>query len=83
MLGLIAFSVYTNGKKIFATKRTKSEYTMECLNGIRVFSALWVMYAHAHVMVMLGPVFNFAYIPEVKSHHSFQILLFDFAQSFL
>lgn len=38
---------------------------MDCLNGIRVFSALWVIYAHAHVMTMLAPIFNFAYVPEV------------------
>lgn len=66
---LIAFSMYTNGKKLFATKRSRSEHTMECLNGIRVFSALWVIYAHAHVMTMLAPTFNFAYIPEVNNYN--------------
>lgn len=60
-----AFSVYTNGRKLFACNRPKSETTMDCLNGIRVFSALWVIYAHAHVMTMMGPVYNYAYIPEV------------------
>lgn len=39
---------------------------MDCLNGIRVFSAVWVIYAHAHVMTMMGPLYNFAYVPEVK-----------------
>lgn len=41
---------------------------MECLNGIRVLSALWVLYAHSHVMLLATPIFNFAYMPEVRSN---------------
>lgn len=64
---LIAFSMYTNGQKLFATKRSRSDDTMDCLNGIRVFSALWVIYAHAHIMTLFSPVSNFAYVPEVSN----------------
>lgn len=71
----IAFSMYTNGQKLLACRKTKTEHTMECLNGMRVFSALWVIYAHAHVMTMIAPTFNFAYIPEVNRIQSIDWML--------
>lgn len=68
---MLAFSVYTNGRKIFSCKKSKAPNVMECLDGIRFFSALWVIYAHAHVMVFLGPVSNYAYVPEVNLIYHF------------
>ncbi|XP_031623683.1 nose resistant to fluoxetine protein 6-like isoform X2 [Contarinia nasturtii] len=71
----IAFSMYTNGRKLFACKTSSCEHSIECLTGIRVLSALWVIYAHANVMTMLAPVVNFAYIPEYVSKYSTIVLL--------
>ena len=38
---------------------------LECLNGMRVLSAFWVIYAHSNVMALGGPVFNILYLLEV------------------
>lgn len=51
---------------------------MECLNGIRVLSAIWVLYAHAHAMVVFGPIFNYAYIPVVRQMKYFNSEMISF-----
>lgn len=38
---------------------------LECLNGMRVLSAFWVIYAHSNIMSLGGPVFNLAYLLDV------------------
>lgn len=65
-MGLLAFSFFTNGKKIFSCKRNKSQNVMECLNGIRVISTFWVLYGHAHALIILAPVTNLLYIKTVR-----------------
>lgn len=47
---------------------------MECLDGIRVFSALWVIYAHVHALMLMGPTTNLAYLPEVRKTSNFIII---------
>lgn len=64
---LSAFSVYSNGKKLFDCKRSKNPNTMECLDGIRMFSALWVIYGHAHIMSFFGPTSNLAHLSDVNT----------------
>lgn len=54
------FSVYTNLPKIFAISRNKSPDMFECLNGIRVLSAIWVIYGHAFVLSIATPMSNVA-----------------------
>lgn len=39
---------------------------LECLNGMRVLSALWVIYAHSNIVSLGGPMFNIAYLLEVS-----------------
>ncbi|CAH0561133.1 unnamed protein product [Brassicogethes aeneus] len=41
---LVAFSLYTNGKKLFSTK--VHQETLGCLNGIRVISMFWIVLTH-------------------------------------
>lgn len=45
-LALIAFSVYTNGAKLFRTKNIKSPDVIDCIHGIRALSIFWVVYGH-------------------------------------
>ncbi|XP_055913719.1 nose resistant to fluoxetine protein 6-like [Eupeodes corollae] len=43
---LLAFSVLTNGKKLFAINTKRSRNSIDCFNGIRVLSTLWIVCHH-------------------------------------
>ncbi|XP_052092463.1 nose resistant to fluoxetine protein 6-like [Mytilus californianus] len=45
---LLAFSIYTNGAKLFNTKQNKDILT--CINGIRFISMTWVILGHTYSM---------------------------------
>uniref|UniRef100_A0A6P7H384 Nose resistant to fluoxetine protein 6-like n=1 Tax=Diabrotica virgifera virgifera TaxID=50390 RepID=A0A6P7H384_DIAVI len=55
--GLVAFSVYTNGKKLLQTSNNRTS-SLDCLDGIRVLSMIWVMTFHMYVKYIAVPVFN-------------------------
>jgi peptidoglycan/LPS O-acetylase OafA/YrhL len=42
----IAFSLYTNGKKLFDITESKIPNSINCLNGIRALSIFWVIFGH-------------------------------------
>lgn len=65
---LMAFSLYTNGAKLFSTKKSRAYGMLECLNGMRVLSAFWVIYAHSNIVSLGGPVFNIKYLLEVCTY---------------
>ncbi|KAJ8911825.1 hypothetical protein NQ315_012555, partial [Exocentrus adspersus] len=54
---LVAFSVLSNGRKLFRINKNSNELT--CLNGIRFFSMLWVIIGHVFFMASESPVVNF------------------------
>lgn len=63
---LISFSMYTNGKKLLTIKKNKSVDVMECLNGIRVLSIIWILYGHSLFVMTSVPTMNPAYLLEVN-----------------
>nr|CAI5818215.1 unnamed protein product [Callosobruchus analis] len=65
---LIAFSVYTNWKKIFSTKKTENNLT--CLNGLRVVSMMWIILGHLYGIVVMMPKANF--LDFIKVHESIE-----------
>ncbi|XP_045603365.1 nose resistant to fluoxetine protein 6 [Procambarus clarkii] len=46
---LLAFSAYTNIKKIFAISNKKNPEVISCLHGMRVMSMTWVVWAHCYI----------------------------------
>ena len=48
---LLAFSIYTNTKKIFSTETTNAQ--ISCLSGIRFLSMVWVILWHTYVFSIL------------------------------
>jgi hypothetical protein len=42
----IAFSVYTNGQKLYDITKPKSKNSIDCLNGLRAISLMFVVFGH-------------------------------------
>ncbi|XP_018568699.1 O-acyltransferase like protein [Anoplophora glabripennis] len=59
---ILAFSVYSNGEKLFRVNKNSTELT--CLNGIRFLSITWVLIGHVYTMYLAAPVVNFIDILE-------------------
>ncbi|KAH8385804.1 hypothetical protein KR093_011788 [Drosophila rubida] len=45
----VAFSVLHNAPKIFAVKKVNSPNVIHCLNGLRCFSMMWVVFGHGYM----------------------------------
>ncbi|XP_068159569.1 nose resistant to fluoxetine protein 6 [Drosophila tropicalis] len=46
---LLAFSVLHNAPKIFTVKKTNNPNVIHCLNGLRCFSMMWVVFGHGYM----------------------------------
>ncbi|XP_058454323.1 nose resistant to fluoxetine protein 6-like [Malaya genurostris] len=70
-------SLYTSGIKLFqmakrppAAAQQKSEL-IDCLNGIRVLSMVWIIFCHNYLMLIASPLDNAIAIYDwIKSYHS-------------
>lgn len=57
------FSIYSNGVKLLritvqqSNGQAKSNQ-IDCLNGIRVISMVWIVFCHNYMMTMLSPLVN-------------------------
>lgn len=54
--GLLSFSAYSNSKFLFSSHSTEQE--LDCLNGIRSLSILWVILGHRYFLTMYVPIVN-------------------------
>lgn len=54
----------TNGRKLFSTRT--SEGNLDCLNGLRVISLMWIMLGHGFQYSFYVPVINARQIETVK-----------------
>ncbi|KXZ75923.1 hypothetical protein TcasGA2_TC031628 [Tribolium castaneum] len=58
----IAFSYFTNGKKLMATTKNKDQ--LLCLNGMKALTMMWIVTAHEHVNGAMAPIANYFAISE-------------------
>ncbi|XP_065079673.1 nose resistant to fluoxetine protein 6-like [Ochlerotatus camptorhynchus] len=76
------FSVYSNGIKLFRINERQTQRQsgvkssqIDCLNGIRVISMVWIVFCHNYMTLMLGPTVNkMAIFDWVKSYHSMLVV---------
>ncbi|XP_067641961.1 nose resistant to fluoxetine protein 6 isoform X2 [Eurosta solidaginis] len=54
----VAFSVLTNAPKIFTVKKTNNPNVISCLNGLRCFSMMWVVFGHGYMTYYELPHIN-------------------------
>lgn len=61
----LAFSVYTNGKKLFSCKKSNSSDQIDCLHGIRSIATMWIALAHMFSFFVWLPIRNRSTMNEV------------------
>ncbi|XP_055915469.1 nose resistant to fluoxetine protein 6-like [Eupeodes corollae] len=72
---LLAFSILTNGKKLFAINLKSSPNSIDCLTGIRVLTMVWIIFCHTYMTTMNVPIINQKeQLPWVKSFWSMPLL---------
>lgn len=54
----IAFSLYTNGTKLFDVTRNTSNSAIDCINGLRALALLWILFGHRTHHTMGMPLTN-------------------------
>lgn len=79
---LIAFSMYTNGEKLFKCRHSDSADIMECLHGIRFFSILWVIFGHTYITFLMTPTINMVALQDVCNIFHFVVLSFGDCNKF-
>lgn len=60
-----AFSVYSNGKKLFESNNSASKDIIECVHGIRALSILWIVHGHRVQTYATFPIINKVQFREV------------------
>jgi len=61
---LIAFSLYSNGKKLLSTK--SSGDTLHAIHGMRFITICWVVWCHRYKMDISVPSINFNTVEGVS-----------------
>lgn len=64
---LLAFSLYTNTKKLLSCAIPKSPDAIRCLDGIRAITAAWILFGHVVSFFLLSPTRNKDYIETVRT----------------
>ncbi|XP_074037523.1 nose resistant to fluoxetine protein 6 isoform X2 [Leptinotarsa decemlineata] len=75
---IVAFSLYTNAKKLFTSKtgsQDKSVNNLKSINGIKVLSMLWVIMGHRCIMNFFSGATNTVYAHQLKERIEFLFII--------
>ncbi|RZC39379.1 nose resistant to fluoxetine protein 6-like, partial [Asbolus verrucosus] len=70
---LLAFSLLTNGKKLLHISQNNPEQ-IQCLNGMRFISMMWVIAGHGFIAMESVPLINYATIDEYQDSMKMQYM---------
>jgi hypothetical protein len=62
---LLAFSVYSNGKKLLSTKTSGD--TLQAVHGIRFITICWVIWGHRYSLDIAVPAINLSILVDVSN----------------
>lgn len=69
-----AFSVYTNGRKLFQASTSSSD-ELDSLHGIRVISMLWIVLTHTYLLPIKSTMFYSRKFLHASESSSFQFIV--------
>ncbi|XP_038210029.1 nose resistant to fluoxetine protein 6-like [Zerene cesonia] len=61
-----SFSIYTNTRRLVNFQTHK--YALECVDGIRTLSMLWVLCGHTYIFTFMSPPHNMSYVIQWTSY---------------
>lgn len=64
---ITAFSIPRNWERLVAVKTTKDTEKLRCLQGVRFYNTLLVIFCHTTLGFVIGPVSNTKYVETVSS----------------
>lgn len=68
---ILAFSFYTHGKQLFSCEKSASTDAMDCMNGIRSLTAIWIVFGQTFSIYHPNPkipIQNFKTVAEVNDN---------------
>jgi len=71
---LIAFSIYTNARRLFRTSNTTSD-ALDSLHGIRVVSMLWIVLTHTYLLPIKSTMIYSRKFLHVSESYLFQFIV--------
>ncbi|XP_017782126.1 PREDICTED: uncharacterized protein LOC108566646 [Nicrophorus vespilloides] len=71
---LLAYSLWTNGRKLFSITENRNDH-LNCLNGIRSLTMMWILLAHGYNTKLLGGITNTKDVDEWYKNYSSMTIL--------
>lgn len=70
-----AFSLYTNGNKLFELSTAKKNDALDSLNGIRVISMLWIILTHTYLLPIKSTMLYSRNFLNISESYLFQFIV--------
>ncbi|XP_074037585.1 nose resistant to fluoxetine protein 6 isoform X1 [Leptinotarsa decemlineata] len=75
---IVAFSLYTNAKKLFSSKcsdQENSDNNLKSISGLKVLCMMWIIFGHRAVLNFFSGSTNPVYIHQLKNRPEFSFVI--------